>query len=69
MAESEIAKALDPLQPDDAMAALIEIQAIILADQGILPRTPEFERFAAAYFAQLAERIHNMRQGMIAGAH
>lgn len=69
MAESEIALALNPLEPDEAMAALIEIQAIILAEQGIVPRSPAFEQFAAAYLARLSERVHSMRQGMRAGAH
>ena len=68
-AEEAIAAALHALPIDDAMAALIEMQALILADLGILPGTAEFDRLAIAYLARLAERVHNMRGAMLAAAH
>jgi hypothetical protein len=68
MAESEIAKALDPLQPDDAMAALIEIQPSSSPIRGSCREHPNSSVLQPP-ISQLAERIHNMRQGVIAGAH
>lgn len=58
-AENEIARALNPLEPDEAMATLIEIQALILAEHGIVPCTPEFEQFVTVYLAAVRARFQH----------
>jgi hypothetical protein len=51
------------------MRAMIEVQASILAEMGIMPRTPEFEQFATNYLAHLCQRVYAQRTAMRATAH
>lgn len=53
----EIAFALEGLPRDDAMRALIEMQqAVILAQAGLEPGTPEFERVVTIALTLLCQR-------------
>ena len=58
MAENEIVCACDALTVPDALGALTEIQAQILADNDITPDTAAFESYCMMMFATLAGRVH-----------
>ena len=56
MAEDEIVCALDMLTASDALAALTEISAQVLADHGIVPGSAMFESYCSMMFSTLAGR-------------
>ena len=57
MAEGEITCACDGLTVPDALSALIEIQAQILADHAIVPGSDAFESYSMMMFSTLAGRV------------
>jgi hypothetical protein len=59
-AHGAIAVALEELQPDDAIRALIEMQALLLAGAGVEPDTPEFERLVTIGLTLLCRRTAAM---------
>lgn len=61
MAEDEICCACDGLSAQEALGALLEIVAQILADQGIVPGTEEFERFMMMFTKSLPPRVEQLR--------
>jgi hypothetical protein len=58
--------ALAQLPIDDAMDAIVRLQAVMLAGLGILPGSPAFDRVAIAYLALLAEKDRRHGQGACA---
>ncbi len=61
LAEDEICCACDGLSAPEALGALLEIIAQILADQDIAPGTEEFERFMTMVAKSLPPRVAQLR--------
>ena len=68
MAEDEICCACDALTVPDALAALTEIQAQILADHAIVPGSDAFESYSVMMFSRLAGRVRALHAEKLAGA-
>jgi hypothetical protein len=61
MAEDEICCACDGLSAPEALSALLEIVAQILADQDIAPGTEDFDQFMTMVSKSLPPRVAQLR--------
>jgi hypothetical protein len=61
MAEDEIVMACDGLSAPQALGALLEIVAQILADQDMAPGTEDFERFMTMVMNSLPPRVEQLQ--------
>lgn len=61
MAEDEIVMACDGLSAPQALGALLEIVAQILADQDMAPGTEDFERFMTMVKNSLPPRVEQLQ--------
>jgi hypothetical protein len=61
MAEDEICCACDGLSAPEALGALLEIVAQILADQEVIPGTEDFERFMFMVARSPPTRVAQLR--------
>lgn len=61
LAEDEIVMACDGLSAPQALGALLEIVAQILADQDTVPGTEDFERFMTMSAKSLRLRVAQLR--------
>jgi hypothetical protein len=68
LAEDEIVMACDGLTMPEAIGALMEIAAQILADQDIVPGTEDFESFMTRVTKSLPERVAQLRWEALAAA-
>lgn len=68
LAEDEIVMACDGLTMPEAIGALMEIAAQILADQDIVPGTEDFESFMTRVTKSLPERVAQLRWEGLAAA-
>jgi hypothetical protein len=68
MAEDEIVMACDGLSAAQALGALLEIVAQILADQDVAPGTEEFESFMSMVATSLPPRVVQLRWEAVATA-
>ena len=68
MAEDEIVIACDGLTAPQALGALLEIVAQILADQDIAPGTEDFDRFMTMVEKSLLQRVAQLRWEALATA-
>jgi len=68
LAEDEIVMACDGLTMPEAIGALLEIAAQILADQDIVPGTEDFESFMTRVTKSLPERVAQLRWEGLAAA-
>lgn len=68
MAEDEITCACDGLSVPDALGALLEIAARILADHGIVPGTADFDSFLIMVGRSLPPRVAQLRREALATA-
>lgn len=69
LAEDEITCACDGLSVPDAIGALLEIAAQILADQGITPGGEDFDSFMSMVARTLPARVPRLREEALAAAN
>jgi hypothetical protein len=69
LAEDEIVCACDALSAPEALAAMTEVQAQILADHAIVPGTPAFEAFLEMYVRTLPGRVRALHREATGSTH
>jgi hypothetical protein len=68
LAEDEIVMACDGLTMPEALGALLEVVAQILADRGIDPGTEDFDSFLGMVTRSLPQRVVQLRWEALAAA-